>query len=340
LRDYRAANLYSTATTAQFQAVCESVYGSSLDWFFQPWVYQVGAPTYQYAGRTVTVNGRSFIEVFVQQVQGDAWPTFTMPLDVRATIAGVPTTVVVRNDARREHLLAPAPAGALGQLDLDPDVWVLTVASSTSTALSGSKTLVAFPEGPPKITEVSPAPLSNAPAGSVPDVRVWFHKPVNAATATGAGAVMLTGQSRGAVPVTVTLTGAGQQLTVTPTGGVLPPDTYTLTIAQTVTDSASGQQLDGEVVAGALPSGDGLPGGAAVITFTVDPCGQADVGSQGGLAGADGRLDNNDFIAFISLFFAQDLRADAGRQGGLTGSDGQLDNNDFIAFISLFFAGC
>jgi hypothetical protein len=69
-------------------------------------------------------------------------------------------------------------------------------------------------------------------------------------------------------------------------------------------------------------------------------CGPADVGQQGGLVGADGVLDNNDFIAFINMFFAQDPGADLGIQGGLPGQDGHWDNNDFIAFISLFFAGC
>ncbi|MBY0308462.1 MAG: DUF3466 family protein, partial [Phycisphaerales bacterium] len=38
----------------------------------------------------------------------------------------------------------------------------------------------------------------------------------------------------------------------------------------------------------------------------------ADLGGQGGVIGADGQLDNNDFIAFISLFFDADARADVG----------------------------
>ncbi|MFT3686600.1 MAG: M1 family aminopeptidase [Phycisphaerales bacterium] len=340
LRTYRAANLYSTATTAQFQAVCESVYGSSLDWFFQPWIYGIGAPTYQYAGRTVTVNGRSFLEVFLQQVQSDAWPTFTMPLDVRATIAGTPTNFVVRNDARREHLLVPAPAGALSQIDLDPDLWVLTVASSTSTSVDGSKTQVTFPAGPPKITETTPAPLSHSHAGSVSTVRAWFHKPMNSAALIAAGGATLVGQRQGAIMRSIVLTSGNQQLVITPVAGPLLPDDYTLTITGAATDTAAGLQLDGEVVNGVLPSGDGLAGGSAVIRFTVDPCGAADVGAQGGAAYADGSLDNNDFIAFISLFFASDTKADLGRQGGLTGSDGAFDNNDFIAFINLFFTGC
>ncbi|MFT3684676.1 MAG: GC-type dockerin domain-anchored protein [Phycisphaerales bacterium] len=67
----------------------------------------------------------------------------------------------------------------------------------------------------------------------------------------------------------------------------------------------------------------------------------ADIGRAGGVPGADGMLDNNDFIAFISAFFGGDgLTADLGHAGGLPGGDGALDNNDFIAFISAYFGGC
>ena len=66
----------------------------------------------------------------------------------------------------------------------------------------------------------------------------------------------------------------------------------------------------------------------------------ADVGESGGVRGRDGLRDNNDFIAFINLFFALDVAADLGTLGGLPGRDGAFDNNDFIAFIDAFFADC
>jgi hypothetical protein len=71
-------------------------------------------------------------------------------------------------------------------------------------------------------------------------------------------------------------------------------------------------------------------------------CGQADVGAQGGVytSCGDGVLDNNDFIAFIDLFFSASPLADRGIQGGIPGTDGAWDNNDFIIFIDQFFAGC
>ena len=66
-------------------------------------------------------------------------------------------------------------------------------------------------------------------------------------------------------------------------------------------------------------------------------CSAADVGVAGGEPGQDNLLDNNDFIAFINFFFAQDPIADQGQAGGEYGSDSLWDNNDFIAFINHFF---
>ncbi|HYD02412.1 MAG TPA: GC-type dockerin domain-anchored protein, partial [Phycisphaerales bacterium] len=80
----------------------------------------------------------------------------------------------------------------------------------------------------------------------------------------------------------------------------------------------------------------------AVVTdlLPVLPCGSADVGGQGGVTGPDGVLDNNDFVAFIDLFFSAQPGADVGSQGGVQGGDGAFDNNDFVVLIDRFFAGC
>ncbi|HZW05786.1 MAG TPA: GC-type dockerin domain-anchored protein [Phycisphaerales bacterium] len=66
----------------------------------------------------------------------------------------------------------------------------------------------------------------------------------------------------------------------------------------------------------------------------------ADIGGTGGLPGADGVLNNNDFVVFIDRFFAHAPSADIGTTGGVPGSDGVWNNNDFVVFIDQFFAGC
>ncbi|MFT3686546.1 MAG: GC-type dockerin domain-anchored protein [Phycisphaerales bacterium] len=85
------------------------------------------------------------------------------------------------------------------------------------------------------------------------------------------------------------------------------------------------------------------PGGSIVVNvfnnFPGAPavCSPADLGAAGGVVGHDRMLNNNDFIAFISLFFSNDAGADLGTTGGTPGSDGAWNNNDFIAFINYFF---
>jgi hypothetical protein len=76
------------------------------------------------------------------------------------------------------------------------------------------------------------------------------------------------------------------------------------------------------------------------IMRVVKRCSGADFAGTGADANFDGRLDNNDFVVFIDLFFAQDPQADVGSTGGVRGSDGQWNNNDFVVFIDLFFEGC
>ncbi len=76
------------------------------------------------------------------------------------------------------------------------------------------------------------------------------------------------------------------------------------------------------------------------LTAPAQACGSSDIGSTGGADGADGQLNNNDFIVFIDRFFAADPRADVGATGGVPGADDAFNNNDFVVFIDRFFAGC
>jgi probable HAF family extracellular repeat protein len=97
---------------------------------------------------------------------------------------------------------------------------------------------------------------------------------------------------------------------------------------------------DGSVIVG-TGTRNGVAGSSWMVTgYGVVNCGPGDIGRQGGLAGADGHLDNNDLVVFIDWFFGGDMRADVGAQGGIAGSDGLLNNNDFVVFIDELFAGC
>ena len=257
LAAYRGAFAYSTATTAQFQAVAEGLYGASLSWFFEPWVYDIGAPAYQYSWRQSTAAGRNYVELYIAQAQPSAYPTFTMPVDIRTRTDGQDSVHVVLNRARAEHALF-ATEGPVDSLEFDPGQWVLT----TDVSATG------FVEGPPRIVAVEPPPGGRVPAGLVSRIRVVFHKDVIAS----ASHFSLSGAQTGPVELSFSYDRDSATATLTP-AATLPVDDYTLNVSDAITDAASGQRLDGEVTnpsdPAALPSGDGQPGGAATLRFAV-----------------------------------------------------------------------
>ncbi|MFN5662213.1 MAG: GC-type dockerin domain-anchored protein, partial [Planctomyces sp.] len=64
-----------------------------------------------------------------------------------------------------------------------------------------------------------------------------------------------------------------------------------------------------------------------------------------GDAGPDGAVDNGDFAAFFTAFFAlpgepNRLLADVANTDGDPVQDGSVDNGDFTAFFASFFSGC
>jgi hypothetical protein len=84
--------------------------------------------------------------------------------------------------------------------------------------------------------------------------------------------VTLLGTRTGRVALRLTYDASTLTATLSP-AAPLGGDAYTLTVRDTVRDLESMQRLDGEVAVAsdptALPSGDGQPGGDAVIVFTV-----------------------------------------------------------------------
>ncbi|MHC4611118.1 MAG: M1 family metallopeptidase, partial [Planctomycetota bacterium] len=237
LAAYRSAFEYSAAVTEDFQAVCESFYGDSLDWFFQEWIYGERTPAYAWGASAVQVNGQNYLLLSVDQTQSASYQRFTMPIDV--VVNG--TTYVVFNDADPEHFVIPLPTAPF-VVELDPDEWILW----------SSRTNTGYVPGPPTIVETGPAP--GQVVTPTDTVTVTFHANVNT---TGAD-YTLVGVNTGAHAVTFVYDSGNTTATLT-AAAPLPTDEYTLTVSDAVTAVDSGQNLDGEIAdpsdPASLPSG-------------------------------------------------------------------------------------
>jgi methionine-rich copper-binding protein CopC len=335
LQDYRAAHQGSGATTEDFAAVASSVSGLNLNPFFQQWVYGIGAPAYAYGWQNVTINGQNYLRLSIRQTQDPAWgfnSRFEMPIDVRIDTPSGSVVRVAQNTATTQHYLfpipAPATAVALDEADaLNPTRnWILT----------DSKAGEGYVSGPAKVVSVSPVPSQSFALASAPaSVSVVFSEPVS----TNASRFTVTGPG-GSVPFAHAYNAGTNTATLT-FSAALTPGTYTVTALSTITATASGQALDGEVVAGVLPSGDGLAGGNAVWTFSVTtPACVADVDDGSGTGTPDGGVTIDDLIYYLVLFEAGNVDADVDDGSGTGTPDGGVTIDDLLFFLMHFEGGC
>lgn len=253
LAQYRSQYQYSSATTEDFIAVAEQVYGGSLRWFFDPWIYQVGAPAYTWGSSTTTINGQTYLLVSITQSQSTSYPLFTMPVDIGWKVGATTFRQPVWSSAQKQYAVIPV-SGTPSSITFDTDTWILDTAVTAGT----------YQAGPPVVVATTPAiggmlPHANRTA------TVTFHTPIN----FSASAVMLQDRMTGAIltPGAISYDATQRKLSVT-----IPPKTATtkflLTVNDSITATNSGLKLDGEVsIPASMPSGDGIPGGSFVFSF-------------------------------------------------------------------------
>jgi hypothetical protein len=300
ITQYRAAFEGSAATTDDFAAIASSVFGQDLTWFFDQWVYRIGAPAYRYGWQTEQINGQHYLRLYINQVQDPSWPTFTMPLDVCVDYDDKSETYVVLNDAGSEHFVIPIP-GAATSVVLDKSNWVL------HTSLDEED----YVPGPPVVVQATPLPDEMILPHIAPNqVAITFSEDVTCAAADFVVAEETAG------PAAFTFSYSPENYTATlDFGHPLAIGSYTLTISDTI-QSANAIVLDGEIAdalsSQSLPSGEGLPGGNAVFAFFVRCPGDLD---------SDLDADMDDLRALLQHYNIT---------GGVSYEDGDLDHDDDV----------
>ncbi len=316
LANYRTAYQGSGATTQQFADVASATYGSSLQDYFDSFVFGQGAPVYSYGTQAVTINGKTYLKLHLKQTQSTLMGKagkFVTPIDVKMTTASGATTAVIFNNEREESFVIPTN-GLVTAVVLDESNWILNNGKASSTYLAS----------PPKLLEAFPAPGATLDCSASPTTaQLTFSENI---VATGANFTVV-GPS-GAITTTYSYN-AGTNTVSLGLGTLSVAGTYTVTVSDLVT--AGGIRLDGEIAnassSASLPSGDGLANGAAVYTFTLacTPC-PADLN-------ADGLVDSSDAsLALLDFGFCPNCAAD------LDG-DSNVDSSD-ISLLLLDLGSC
>jgi hypothetical protein len=116
---------YGVATTEDFQAVAESVYGQSLNYFFQEWIYGENEPTYTVGWDESFVSGDIYnVTITIYQAVNSNPSFFTMPVQIRINTSLGDTTVTLFNDAQIQTYQFDV-VGDPQSIVFDPGNWIL-----------------------------------------------------------------------------------------------------------------------------------------------------------------------------------------------------------------------
>ena len=116
---------YGVATTANFEAEAEKVYGNSLKYFFDEWIYGENYPFYTFKWKYVlnSSNTSTIIANLTQQVNTN--PTFfTMPIKLKIYTSVGDTAVTIFNNQQSQNFRISIK-GVPGYILFDPDNQIL-----------------------------------------------------------------------------------------------------------------------------------------------------------------------------------------------------------------------
>jgi aminopeptidase N len=140
LRNYQADPLlaYKYAVTPQFQAHLEAVHGSSLQEFFNDWVYKEGYPIYTInaykSGATQAIVTINQTQSITNSAQTGYVSYFEMPVPVRLTFSnGATQDLRLNNTFNGQNFVVTIPAGVtITAVTFDPNKDIISRNSTTT----------------------------------------------------------------------------------------------------------------------------------------------------------------------------------------------------------------
>lgn len=96
-RTYQSTYAFGNATTGDFKAIAESIYGRNLDTFFNQWIYGRGYPVFK--TRWNQVGNKVFVRLLQSQSCAPYTKHFYLPVQLQLRAAGVDTFVTIYSTA-------------------------------------------------------------------------------------------------------------------------------------------------------------------------------------------------------------------------------------------------
>jgi hypothetical protein len=126
LKTYYASpsHQYGTATTEEFQAICESISGMNLNKFFHQWIHEEYQPTYSFSWNWEQTGPDFNIQLEIEQIQTNH--IFWMPIDITVTTAQGEQTFVVWDSLQTQSFQLTVNSEP-SNLELDKDNWILKI---------------------------------------------------------------------------------------------------------------------------------------------------------------------------------------------------------------------
>ncbi len=130
--------MYNTASTQDFQDICETTSGRDLDYFFNEWIYGERFPNYNYSWSALSGDSGYQVTISLNQTTGTSNPAFfTMPVDFKLMASGWDTTVTLMNNAASQVLIISGLSRQPTAVLLDPQGWILKNAVLTDVNNGG-----------------------------------------------------------------------------------------------------------------------------------------------------------------------------------------------------------
>jgi aminopeptidase N len=120
---------YGVAVTEDFQEIAENIYGQSLDYFFQQWIYGENYPKYTVSWSKNLISGSTYqIDLNVTQDVNTFPSYFTMPIKIKVNTTSGDTVVTVFNNVQNQNFLFQVN-GDPQSINFDYGNWILKTLS-------------------------------------------------------------------------------------------------------------------------------------------------------------------------------------------------------------------